>query len=142
MISPQPLNGSFSNFKLKMSTHFLITKKKFRSIRARARIDLNFFLVIKKCVDILSLKFEKDPFSGCGEINILVTFHVAYWILVSQKVFRHYDFDFHGIFLILFAMVYFWSIKNCGTNPSGASRNFWWFSLGHVCCYRIVCWLA
>ena len=45
--------------------------------RARARIDLKFFLVINGCLDFFSLKFEKDPLSGCREINIFVTVHVA-----------------------------------------------------------------
>ena len=37
--------------------------------RARARIDLKFFLVIQLYGNSLSLKFEKDPISGCGEID-------------------------------------------------------------------------
>ena len=38
-------------------------------VRARARIDLKFFLVIQIYGNILGLKFEKDPISGCGEID-------------------------------------------------------------------------
>ena len=37
--------------------------------RARARIDLKFFWVIQKWWLYLSLKFEKNPNSGCGEID-------------------------------------------------------------------------
>ena len=37
--------------------------------RARARIVLIFFLVIQLYGKSLSLKFEKDPISGCGEID-------------------------------------------------------------------------
>ena len=37
--------------------------------RARARIDLKFLWVIKGWWLNLSLKFEKDPISGCGEID-------------------------------------------------------------------------
>ena len=37
--------------------------------RARARIDLKFFLVMKRYGLSLSFKFEKDPSSGCGEID-------------------------------------------------------------------------
>ena len=37
--------------------------------RARARIDLKFFLVMKLWWINLSLKFEKDLISGCGEID-------------------------------------------------------------------------
>ena len=37
--------------------------------RARARIVLKFFLVIQLYGKSLSLKFEKDPISGCGEID-------------------------------------------------------------------------
>ena len=29
-------------------------------------------MVNKRYVDILSLKFEKDPFRGCGEIDVLL----------------------------------------------------------------------
>ena len=39
---------------------------------AHAWIDLNFFLVVGSWVDILIFKFEKNPFSGCGEINVLL----------------------------------------------------------------------
>ena len=40
--------------------------------RTNARIELKFVFIEFTYVDILSLKFEKDPFSGCGEINVLV----------------------------------------------------------------------
>ena len=37
--------------------------------RARARIDLKFFLVMERYGLSLSFKFEKDPSSGWGEID-------------------------------------------------------------------------
>ena len=39
---------------------------------ACAWIDLKFFLVVGSWVYILIFKFEKNPFSGCGEINVLL----------------------------------------------------------------------
>ena len=40
-------------------------------VRARERIDLKICMVAAKYIDTLSLKFEKDPFSSCREINVL-----------------------------------------------------------------------
>ena len=39
---------------------------------ACARIDLKISMVNQRYVDMLSLKFEKDLFRGCGEINVLL----------------------------------------------------------------------
>ena len=41
-------------------------------------------MVVMVYVDTLSLKFEKDPFSGCGEINVLLDL----WNFLC--IFRHY----------------------------------------------------
>ena len=40
-------------------------------VRARARIDLKFFLVVREYGKTLSLKYEKDPSKGSGEIDVL-----------------------------------------------------------------------
>ena len=39
---------------------------------ACARIDLKICMVNQRYVDMLSLKFEKDLFRGCGEIYVLM----------------------------------------------------------------------
>ena len=44
-------------------------------MQAFAWIDLKIHIVNERYVDILSLKFEKDPFSGCGEIDDLLGQH-------------------------------------------------------------------
>ena len=41
-------------------------------------------MVVMVYVDTLSLKFEKDPFSGCGEINVLLDL----WNFLC--IFRHH----------------------------------------------------
>ena len=45
--------------------------------RTNARIELKFSLIEFTYVDILSLKFENDPFIGFGEINVLPSLYVS-----------------------------------------------------------------
>ena len=45
--------------------------------RTNARIELKFVLIEFTYVDILSLKFEKDPFRRFGEINVLPSLYVS-----------------------------------------------------------------
>ena len=39
---------------------------------AHARIDLKIHMVNDIYVEILSFKYEKNPFRGCGEIDVLL----------------------------------------------------------------------
>ena len=62
-----------------MSRHVLTTDAHVKRFYARpnARIELKFVLIEFTYVDILSLKFEKDPFICFGEINVLPSLYVS-----------------------------------------------------------------
>ena len=53
-------------------------------MHARAQIDLNNFAAPTLYVDILSLKFEKDPLRGYGEIDVLLALYVSVleWLIL------------------------------------------------------------
>ena len=58
------------------------------NVHARAWIDLKICMVNSWYVDILSLKFEKGPFGGCGEIGDLLALDLSPTVTSSCSLVR------------------------------------------------------
>ena len=120
LIYPQPLNGSFSNFKLMVSTYIMTTKKHFKPIRARgwaykhktwgSCYELMWSKHAHSCLVLLRLRMCTDwPEHFYGSQDICWHLKFKIWERSIQRLWRNqrllgsfkFFFEFFFVFLYI-----------------------------------------